>query len=352
MEEPRCSPMRIIIVGSGFAGLATALALLRHPRTRQHRITILERRENLKSTGSAIGVWSNCNRLLDYLGVFGRLERRCGARAVIRNFRRWDTGEILMEQIPRDMRTRFGYPAYNIHRGELQQILLQSVLELGLNVKMGCHVEYIDIPNSSIILESGEVLRADLIIGADGIKSAVRRSMHPHDTPLTSKMDIFYCGVSAEALAADPTLAPLLESRDFWWGPQGGVVNVAVRSGNETQYFMEFPYFGPGAGKSAQDVEVKAEVVKTLFQNWDSRIGKALDLVDEGRCSVWTMAYHDLRPGWVHEPSGGKVVLIGDAAHAMLPHSGQVSPAPIPAVHGSVNNSRGRQWLSRMRYPW
>lgn len=128
--------------------------------------------------------------------------------------------------------------------------------------------------------------------------------------------------IPRSVLESNPDLEPLLTSANLWWGPTGGVIAGVAGVGAEERYYAEFCHIHGNAGSEGNwSKEADVAELRKLFADWDPRLQMLLEHVDSAK--VWRLAYTQPGLDWVSQ--SGKVVLVGDAAHAMLPHAMAVS---------------------------
>ncbi|MFS8479353.1 MAG: FAD-dependent monooxygenase [Micromonosporaceae bacterium] len=283
--------MRAVIVGGGIGGLAGAVAL-----TRQGwRVEILERAAELSEVGAGLSLWPNALRALDHLGLGDRVRARSslGAQAGIQNA----AGRWLARTDTAELERRYG-PVAVLHRADLLSALLAAVPAQSL--RTGVVVRAVR-PDGTVLHSAGEST-ADLVVGADGIHSVVRRSVWPN-APAPR-----YVGYSAWRMVTRPV--PIGESVESWgrgerFGyaplPDGRVYCFAVANTPE----------GAGHGGLAE--------LHRRFGDWHDPIPTLLTAVDEN-----ALLHHDLYElPPLDSYVSGNVVLLGDAAHAMTPNLGQ-----------------------------
>lgn len=155
-----------------------------------------------------------------------------------------------------------------------------------------------------------------------GIKSRIKSLLNPGKGQLFSGINDYMMNVSAETIRADPELAPLLETANSWWGPTGCVI-VGIAGVEENVHLsMEFCVLSEDTGAEGNLITITdIDTIKESFKDWDPLLTKLLNLVDKAR--VWRLAYTEPGLNWTRPDS--RVILIGDAAHAMLPHAMAVS---------------------------
>lgn len=129
--------------------------------------------------------------------------------------------------------------------------------------------------------------------------------------------------IPCSVLEANPELQPLLTSANLWWGPTGCVIAGIAGVGSEERYYVEFCNIHGNTGVQGQwSQEADIADLRKVFADWDPKLHLLLEHVESAK--IWSLAYTQVGLDWVSE--SGKVVLIGDAAHAMLPHAMAVSP--------------------------
>lgn len=132
------------------------------------------------------------------------------------NYRNWETGLPDGYTDLTTVQQRYGAPYWQVFRPDYHSVLVRGTARKGVQVRKGCTVAEYRPWESSVVLEGGEVIRGDLVIAADGVKSVARRSilgqhLEPHETGDTC----FRAVIPTEKVLADPTLAPLVTTPGF-----------------------------------------------------------------------------------------------------------------------------------------
>lgn len=282
--------MKVIIVGGGIGGLATAVAF--HQRGLQ--VEVLERAAEFTEVGAGLSIQPNGLRALDALGMGDRL--RAGGLADPPAGIRSSQGDWLIRNDVDDLKRRFG-PWVTVHRAALLDLLRSAVppeaLRTGVDVR---HVQ-----SDGTVRHSGGVSTADLVVGADGVHSVTRRSLWP-DLPGPR-----YVGYTTWRLIAPPQ--PVEGSVESWGrGERFG--HVPMPDGRIYCYVMANAPAGSDVG---------LDELRERFARWHQPIPALLDSAQEE-----AMLQHDTYelptlPAYV----SGNVAVLGDAAHAMTPNLGQ-----------------------------
>jgi salicylate hydroxylase len=305
------SKLRIAIVGAGIGGLSLGLAL----RERGLQASVFEQAAELTEIGAAIAMSANSTREFQRLGLVDQITAASTSPTEL-IYRHWrDGNRIAAHPVAKDdwYVRRFGAPYCGIHRADLQKILSGA---FGLeNLHLGCRLVNIIDRADSVVLEfaNGRVEHADLVVGADGVRSAVRRWVTGADDAIYSRTSAFRGIVPVESLP----LLPDPHAIQFWMGPDAHLLHYAIGgSGGSVNFFavVETPSFWMHEGSV---VEVGDEVPVGSFRGWHPAVTEMI----RAAASPLRWALFGVRPllRW-HR---GRVVVIGDAAHGMLPHQGQ-----------------------------
>jgi salicylate hydroxylase len=307
----RDTDLRIAIVGAGIGGLSLALAL----RERGVRAEVFEQAAQLTEIGAAIALSANATREYARLGLLDEL----AAAATIPTelvHRHWQDGNrVAAHPVRKDHAyvDRFGAPHFGIHRADLQKTLSGA---FGVeHLHLGCRLTDLVPERDSVVLEfaNGRVERADVVVGADGVRSTVRRWVTGADDAVYSGTSAFRGIVPTENL---PSL-PDPHAIQFWMGPDAHLLHYAIGGAGELVNFfavVEGPSIWLHDGTVA---EVSEDVPVASFRGWHPAVTEMIRAAESPiRWGLFTV-----RPllRW-HR---GRVVVLGDAAHGMLPHQGQ-----------------------------
>ncbi|ADV65883.1 FAD-dependent monooxygenase [Deinococcus maricopensis] len=307
--------MRTLIIGAGLAGLTAALAL-HHLGVED--IVILEKARALRPLGSGINVLPLAVRELDALGVLDDLVRDSVQLRELQYLTPRGQG-IWAEQ--RGVHAGFRWPQLSISRGVLQQHLLRHVTaRLGAGaVRTGAEVHALEprARGRRVVCRDGRTFDADLVIGADGIRSATRQAAFPEAGGLQRNGLIIYRGAVWDApfldgrtmyIAGDTArkfvLYPMQERQNGREALQNWAVALPAPAGDDT-------------ARGHWNVPVNPEAFVDAFRGWTLPGVNVHDLI--GRTPdvyAYPMVDIDPLPTWT---DGDHLVLIGDAAHAMYP---------------------------------
>lgn len=301
-------PQRIAIIGAGIGGLTLAIDLQRKGLD----VQLYEQTAVLKEVGAAVALSANATRF--YEKRFGLAEQLGATWAEIDGliFRDGRTGEQIARLSSREeYRRRFGAPYTGIHRADLQAILFGALDPETLHLSK--RVTEIDDSGSSAVLHfaDGDSAEADLVIGADGARSLTRRTLLGYD-------DARWSGCSASRGIVAPELMPSLpdpEAIQFWMGPGGHLLHYPIGSGDQNFFLVRresLPWSEKGWVIPVEDGHQLEG-----FQGWAAPVVEMVTAVPV--TERWALFYRPPLTHWSH----GRITLLGDAAHATVPHHGQ-----------------------------
>jgi salicylate hydroxylase len=163
----------VAVVGGGIGGLTAAVALLRAGLD----VRVYEQARTLPAVGAGIQLAPNCTRILGRLGLLPAVAR-VGVRPTAFEFRRWDDGRVLSRTPLGDsVETAYGAPYFHAHRGDLVTLLADAVPADRVEVGRRCVGVEPRGERAEVVFADGSRTTADVVVGADGIHSAVRQSL-------------------------------------------------------------------------------------------------------------------------------------------------------------------------------
>ena len=298
--------MKIAVLGGGVAGLSTAIAL----KQNGFEVDVYERNSSTTEIGAGIVCWPNASFVLDYLGVLDQVAKVSGMPSKMRRMtlENESLGSLDIKKLNRLM----GYPSFSILRCEMMSILLCRMASLNIRLHYGYNASAIDSiakGKSQVFFDNGESILADLIVGAEGrMNSITRQYVHGDNRPVYQGF-INWIGV----YESDDSLFSDLSVFDYWGvGERFGIVPITSRKA----------YWAGGAVSKEIDTRNPASYkddLISLFESWPDPIAAIVKGTPLSRINK--IYVHDLEPIEVWHKDN--VLIIGDAAHAPLPTSGQ-----------------------------
>lgn len=302
-------PVRIAIVGGGIGGLSAALFLRRAGLT---DVAVYEQAPEFREIGAGLQIGPNAVRLLRRLGLGGPLGERAIRLEVGWELRRWEDGRVLFSQrLGDECERRFGAPYYVVHRADLLNALRGTVPEEVVRLGRRCVEAAQTEDEVELTFEDGSSVRADAVIGADGIHSVVREVVASSETAAFSGLASYRCLIPAER-APEMAKRPVFTS---WLGPGRHLVHYPVSKGREINVVAVVPAGDWRAEGWTAEGNVEDLVVE--FEGWDERLCQLLSAAE--KTGLYALYDRDPLERWI----AGRVAMMGDAAHPMLPFFAQ-----------------------------
>lgn len=299
------SSCKIAIVGGGLAGLAAAHAL----KAFGMKAEVFETAPALGEIGAAVNVSPQAVKALQAIGVGDKIVAVATSSPGIYT-RNMQTGEFLELNDRHKAAVRYGAPYYTFHRADLLDALASGLDHSHLGHRLTAIEERSD--RIGLAFANGTQVEADTVIGADGVRSVIRRSLYGDDNPTyTGQMvwRVLLNGGDVPEAVLEPT------GHIQWVGPGCHLLAYYIRgkklvnivTQEDTDKWVEEGWSTRG----------DPDEMRLSFPNPEPRLEKLLSLVTE--CSKWGLFTRPLTQNW----GRGRIQLIGDAAHAMLPNAGQ-----------------------------
>ena len=278
---------------------------------------MLEQSAELHEAGAAVGLAANATRVLGHLGLGEDLARVSAepTRLIHRDGR--DGRTVAASRDNRWYRETFGAPFYGLHRVALQRLLAGAFGPEHLH--LGCRVEELEETSAGLRVRcaSGAVFDAAVVVGANGVHYLVRKWVVQNwvaggDDPVYSGTSGFRGLVPAERLPSLPDPGAL----QFWMGPGAHLLHYPIDGGRLVNFLAVIE--GPPQWTVPAWLEEAAPGAHLApFAGWHPAVTEMLAAVPQS--PRWGLFARRPLARW----SRGPVVLLGDAAHAMLPHQGQ-----------------------------
>lgn len=301
--------LSIGICGAGIGGIVAGIALQRMG----HQVTIFEQTPQFARVGADINLTPNAVRALDALGV-GEGIRETAARPTYRISRVWDTGEETSRlEMSQQAERKYGAPQLTMHRADLLKELEGAVAEG--SIKLGHKLTAAKQIGDEVHLEfgNGAQEKVDVLIGADGIHSAVRTAIFGPENPTFTGVVAYRAVVPTERLAGLPNLDAFTK----WWGPDSEtqIVSFPLNRGKDIFIFATTPQ-----ETWTEESWTRPGSIQELRAAYESFHPEARQLLNASESVLKSALYvRDPLPEWSKE----SVTLLGDACHPMMPFMAQ-----------------------------
>ncbi len=293
----------IVIVGGGIGGLFAANALV----TYGLRVAVYEQAPALGEVGAGVYITPNSVRQLQRVGL-GPAVDKWGARVGPASRYLHADGSLIA---PVQVTDSAGWNAtFGMHRADLIEILAKALPQGIVHTGHRCIGFTQDDAHAQVSFANGISVQADVVIGADGIHSGLRPCVHPLSRPVFSGTVAYRGVVPTELVPEWPREAWLM-----WLGKGKHFLTYPLRAGTLINYVGFVP--ADREMKESWSAPGDPDALRREFADWDPLIGTLLRQVK----STFRSALYDRDPlpAWTR----GRLTLLGDAAHAMLPHLGQ-----------------------------
>jgi salicylate hydroxylase len=298
----------VVIIGAGVGGLTLALLL----RQRGIAAEVLEQSADLREVGAAVSLAANATRVLQHLGLGGPLARVSTEPTALIHRDGRDGHRIAVTPGPQWYRDTFGAPFYGLHRAALQRLLAGAFGPAHLH--LDCRAESLEeIPGGMRVrCSSGATFEAGLVAGADGVHSLVRDWVTGGDEPVYSGTSGFRGLVPVQRLPNLPDPGAL----QFWMGPGAHLLHYPIDGGRLINFLAVIDEPREWTAPGWMDQAEPGGHLKA-FAGWHPAVTEMIGAAPQS--PRWGLFARRPLARW----NRGPAVLLGDAAHAMLPHHGQ-----------------------------
>lgn len=297
------------IIGGGIGGAALARSLWQSGISFQ----LFEQAAEFREVGAGIQMTPNAVKVLNSLGLEKEIDR-VGFLPEAMVGRSWEKGEELFRTPLKDTFDElYGAPYYHVHRADLHSILTEGLPKECITFNVKCVDVKLNGDKAVAIFDNGDEFEADLIVGADGIRSGVRDALWGKDDPAFTGHMCWRALVPVDKHPL-PFVQPAVS---FWFGPKAHVVTYYVKGGKavnivackETDEWVTESWTEPSSAKE----------LLNAYDGWHSDLINLFERTDDLQVFKWGLYDRNPMEKW----SKGHATLLGDSAHPMLPYLSQ-----------------------------
>ncbi len=297
----------VLVVGGGIGGLSAALALAR----KGIRVRLLESCKAFGEVGAGLQIAPNCTRILDEYGLLDEI-RALGVQPESMVMKDAADASELTRLDLRDLERHYGFPYLVIHRSDLHSTLLRACRAVG--VELLNDQEVVSYENTArgalVVLADGRTEEAEVIIAADGLHS-VARPLLSDDQPVSSAYVAYRAAVPIDRVREhDVSQTDVV----VYVGPRCHFVQYPLRGG---EMFNQVAVFESPSALAGEEDWGTPDELDLAFARTCEQVQQGIPLMWRDRW--WRMFDRDPIMDWVH----GRIVLLGDAAHAPLQYMAQ-----------------------------
>jgi salicylate hydroxylase len=293
----------VVIIGGGIGGLFVANALIAHGLL----VAVYEQAPSLGEVGAGVFLTPNSVRQLQRVGLGPSVEKRGARVGPESRYFRHDGTPIAPVQVTDSS----GWNAtFGMHRADLVEMLAAALPAEAVHTGHRCSSFEQGDKVARVSFANGAVAEGDVVIAADGIHSELRQHVTPPSRP------VFHGSVAYRGVIAHPRIPHWpTDSWLMWLGKGKHFLTFPLRGGELINYVGFVP--ADQEMKESWSAPGDPDVLRREFAGWDPRIGSLLSQVQS--TFRWALYDREPLPTWTQ----GRLTLLGDAAHPMLPHLGQ-----------------------------
>ena len=303
--------IRVVIIGAGIGGLGAACALHR----RGFEVAIYERSSRLEEVGAGLQVGPNAVKVYRALGLEAAL-RRNAFEPVNMVSLKWDDATLrFREPLKAVAQAKYGAPYMTAHRADLHRLLREALPEESIHLGANCVGAFSSDRSALARFSNGTEVEADVVIGADGIRSAIRAQLFGADNPRFTEQMCWRAMVSMDCVPArvGPDASVALDRGEYfgWLGPNGHVICYPIGDGRMLNIFAG--HVAEGWVEESWSVPSSAAELIEAYRGWNEALLGIFRNIEH--CFKWGIFDRDPIADWTR----GRVTLLGDAAHPTMP---------------------------------
>jgi salicylate hydroxylase len=333
---------RIAVIGAGIGGLAAACAL----RDQGFEVEVYERAAELGEVGAGLQLGPNAVKVLRALGIEERLRPLACEPTNIVSVAWDDAHERFREPLKAVAAAQFGAPYFTAHRADLHGLLVARLPAGIIHLNAQCTgVASVGDPAVATFAD-GRTVEADVIVGADGINSAVRDSLIGVQPGRYTQQMAWRCIVPIDCVPTriGPGKSVSVGHDEYvgWIGPEGHVICYPIRGGELYNIFAG--HVSEAWVEESWSVSSSVAELLAGFRGWNEALLAMLSRVEH--CYKWGIRDRDPLPHW----TDGSVTLLGDAAHPMMPTLAQGAAITLEDAYALARNlARHDDWRDGLK---
>ncbi|KAJ5144546.1 hypothetical protein N7448_001938 [Penicillium atrosanguineum] len=311
-------PLEVLVVGAGIAGLSVAIALGKQG----HRVVILEKSHFLKEAGAAIHLPPNATALLEWLGA----DPATFEGVLLNKINRYDIeGDLKFQRDFMSIRHKWQAEWYLVHRVGLHNALKERALETAI-LHTGCTITRIDIDRlrPSITLSDGRNFEADILLGADGLNSQLRKTIAPMASPpFRAGKTCYRWAIPTADLKIHELTRGYVQEPGVFMEFEGPTRRLVAYPCSDNNVFNICAFISADPNQEADQDEgwqtsADKGIVVDAFSHFSIGVRQMIDSAPNP-IKTWSMYDMQTLPTWAIR----NTALLGDAAHPFQPHMGQ-----------------------------
>lgn len=321
---------RIAVIGAGIGGLAAACAL----RQRGFEVEVYERAAELGEVGAGLQLGPNAIKVLRALGIEAPLRPLACEPTNIVSVAGDDAHLRFREPLKAIAAAQFGAPYLSAHRADLHGLLQAPVPESSIHLDAQCTGVSSVGATAVAMLADGREVEADIVVGADGINSAVRESLFGEQAARWTQQMAWRCMVPIDCVPTKigPGKSVAIGRDEYvgWIGPDGHVICYPVRGGKLYNIFAG--HVSEQWVEESWSVPSSVDELLAGYRGWNEALLDMLAQVEH--CFKWGIFDRDPLPCWTR----GRATLLGDAAHPMMPTLAQGAAITLEDAYALARN--------------